>query len=157
MANKINESASLAVCLADRARDLASRADALGAETAALHRDIRAAEREPVRSGFRCDTVAGFIRQAAGELRDTAAHPARARSHGMCAQSTATPSSARPVVRGAVSWGASGGGATIASPRRVLSLPTGPSLTNAAVPALCAMDTPWTPLGASRAPVWLRS
>jgi hypothetical protein len=74
MSNKINEPASLAIDIADRARDLASRADALAAEIAALHHDIWAAEREPVRSaGFRCDTAAASVRQAAGELRDTAA------------------------------------------------------------------------------------
>jgi hypothetical protein len=74
VSNKINEPASLPMGLADRARDLASRADALATEIAALHHDIRAAEREPVRrSGFRCDTAAGSVRQAAGALRDTAA------------------------------------------------------------------------------------
>ena len=73
MSNKINEPALLAVDIADRARGLASHADALAAEIAALHHDIRAAEHEPVRSaGFRCDTAAASVRQAAGELRDTA-------------------------------------------------------------------------------------
>ena len=74
MSNKINEPASFAACLADRARDVASRADALAAEIAALRHDIQAAEREPVRqAGFRCDTATGSVRQAAGELRDIAA------------------------------------------------------------------------------------
>ena len=74
MSNKINEPASLPANLADQAGDLASRADALAAEIAALHHNIRAAEREPVRlAGFRCDVAASSVRQAAGELRDTAA------------------------------------------------------------------------------------
>jgi hypothetical protein len=74
MSNNINEPASLSADLAGRARDLASRADALAAEIGALHREIRAAVREPVRrAGFRCDTAAGSVRQATGELRDTAA------------------------------------------------------------------------------------
>jgi hypothetical protein len=74
MSNKIKPPASLDADLADRARDVASRADALAAEIVALHHDIRAAERESVRrAGFRCDTAAGSVRQAAGELRDTAA------------------------------------------------------------------------------------
>jgi outer membrane murein-binding lipoprotein Lpp len=68
LSNKINESASLAVDLADRARGLASRADALAAEIAALHHDIRAAGREPVRrAGFRCDTAAGSVRQVSAD------------------------------------------------------------------------------------------
>jgi hypothetical protein len=111
MSNKINEPASLAACLADRARDVASRADALAAEIAALHHDIRSAERETARqAGFRCDTATGSVRQAAGELRDTAAdwtvsrppaHRAHARSRGACAQCTATLWSAAAVRRGA--------------------------------------------------------
>jgi hypothetical protein len=54
MSNKINEAASPAVDLTDRARGLASRADALAAEITTLHHDIRAAEGAMVRrAGFR--------------------------------------------------------------------------------------------------------
>ena len=76
MSNKINEPASFAACLADRARDVASRADALAAEIAALRHDIQAAEREPVRqAGFRCDTATGSVRQAAGGVEGHCCRP----------------------------------------------------------------------------------
>jgi outer membrane murein-binding lipoprotein Lpp len=56
----------------DRALGLAVRVAALADEIDALHRDIRAARDEPVRrAGFRCDTAAGWLRQASAELAET--------------------------------------------------------------------------------------
>jgi hypothetical protein len=78
MLNKTATHSNIAKYLSVHTRDLAARAEALAAEIATLHRDMHAADPEPVRrAGFRCESAAGFVRQAAGELRDTAAGLAR--------------------------------------------------------------------------------
>lgn len=74
MQNKTDIRSNPAADLSIRARDLAARAEALAAEIAVLHRDIRAAEPEPVRrAGFRCETAVGWVREAAGYLQETSA------------------------------------------------------------------------------------
>jgi hypothetical protein len=73
--------------LRTRTRDLAAKADALVAEVAGLHRDIRTADEAARRAGFRCSTAITSIRQAAGKLRDTATDLGRiaaARVLGTC-------------------------------------------------------------------------
>jgi hypothetical protein len=77
--------------LAAHAQELAARADALAAEIAALHRDNLAAGSEPVRrTGYRCDTASGWVRESAGYLREMAADLGRieaAAAPGVCAVS----------------------------------------------------------------------
>jgi outer membrane murein-binding lipoprotein Lpp len=74
MSSKINHNSQCTARHAGQARSLAARAEALAAEIDALRRDLRAAGDHPVRlAGFRCDAASGSVRQAAGELRDTAA------------------------------------------------------------------------------------
>jgi hypothetical protein len=64
-----------AAAAADRALGLAVRAAALADEIDALHGGIRATRDDSVRrAGFRCDTAAGWMRQASGELGETADH-----------------------------------------------------------------------------------
>jgi hypothetical protein len=78
-----------ASAVADRALGLAIRTAALADEIDTLHSSIRAARDEPVRrAGFRCDTAAGWIRQASTGLGETADHLERiaaAMKPGACA------------------------------------------------------------------------
>ncbi len=63
-----------AATAAARARELAGRAEELAAAIGAYKQELQSAGWEPVRrAGFQCDTAAGQARQAAADLRDTAA------------------------------------------------------------------------------------
>lgn len=54
-------------------RELAAKAQALAAGIAARDQDIRTADEAVRRAGFRCCTAIGSVRQAARDLRGTAA------------------------------------------------------------------------------------
>jgi hypothetical protein len=61
--------------VASRALGLAIRAAALADAIDSLHRDILAAQDEPVRhAGFRCDAATSWAKQAGDELAETADH-----------------------------------------------------------------------------------
>ena len=78
MTLKINDSSRYVLAVAERALNLAVRAEALAAEMDTLGGDIRAAGDEAVcRTGFRSDYAAADIRRAGRGLQETAGHRGR--------------------------------------------------------------------------------
>jgi hypothetical protein len=66
-------------------REIAARAEALAREIDALREQLRQAPDEPIqRSGFRLPDAAGYARQIAGDLAESAEDLARVRARSTC-------------------------------------------------------------------------